>query len=97
MRRLPAWLAGAAGALAVARTLVRRRGRAAPAPEPPRPDPRAEELRTRLAEARAAGDDRDEFEAGETPVDEAVSPGPDERRRRVHEQGRSAIDEMQAE
>jgi len=99
MRRLPAWLAGAAGALAVARTLVRRRGRAAPAPapEPAGADPRAEELRARLAEARAAGDDRDEFEAGETPVDQAVTLGPDERRRQVHEHGRAAIDEMQAD
>jgi hypothetical protein len=94
MRRLPAWLAGAAGALAVARTLVRRRGRVAPQPEV---DPRADELRARLAEARAAGDDRDEFEAGETPVDQAVTLGPDERRRQVHEQGRAAVDEMQAE
>ena len=94
MRRLPAWLAGAAGALAAYRALVRRRAPAAPAPAP---DPRAAELRARLAEARAAGDDRDEFEAGETPVDEAVTLDPDARRREVHEQGRAAIDEMQSE
>jgi hypothetical protein len=96
MRRLPAWLAGAAGALAVARTLVRRRRAPAPSPQPD-VDTRADELRARLAEARAAGDDRDEFEAGETPVDQAVTPGPDERRRQVHEQGRAAIDEMQSD
>ena len=96
MRRLPAWLAGAAGALAAYRALARRRAPAAPAPAP-EPDPRAAELRARLAEARAAGDDRDEFEAGETPVDEAVALDPDARRREVHEQGRAAIDEMQSE
>jgi hypothetical protein len=37
----------------------------------PEADPRAEELRARIEEAKAAGDDRDEFEAGETRVDEA--------------------------
>ena len=96
MRRLPAWLAGAAGALAAYGALVRRRKAAAPAPTP-EPDPRAAELRARLAEARAAGDDREEFEAGETPVDQAVTLEPDARRREVHEQGRAAIDEMQPE
>jgi hypothetical protein len=54
------------------------------------PDPRAEELRTRLEAAKAAGDDRAEFEAGETPVDA----DPDARRRDVHEEARAAIDEM---
>jgi hypothetical protein len=96
MRRLHAWLAGGAGALAAYRALARRRAAPAPPPELDR-DPRASELRARLAEARAAGDDRDEFEAGETPVDEAVPLDPDARRRAVHEEGRAAIDEMQAE
>jgi len=96
MRRLHAWLAGAAGALAAYRALARRRAVPAPQPEPA-PDPRASELRARLAEARAAGDDRDEFEAGETPVDEAVALDPEARRRAVHEEGRAAIDEMQAD
>ena len=96
MRRLHAWLAGAAGALAAYRALARRRAVPAPQPESA-PDPRASELRARLAEARAAGDDRDEFEAGETPVDEAVALDPEARRRAVHEEGRAAIDEMQAD
>ena len=60
------------------------------------PDP-AEELKAKLAEARAAGDDREAFEAGETPVDEAPDPDVDARRRAVHEQARSAIDEMRSE
>jgi len=54
------------------------------------PDP-AEELRMKLAQAREA-DDRDEFEAGETPVDEV--PDVDVRRREVHERARQQIDEI---
>jgi hypothetical protein len=60
----------------------------------PQPDP-AEALRSKLAEARAAGDDRAEFESGEATVEEAVDP--DLRRRSVHEQARAAIDEMRGE
>jgi hypothetical protein len=60
------------------------------------PDP-AEELKAKLAEARAAGDDRDEFEAGETPVDEAPDPDVAARRRSVHERARTAIDEMKGD
>lgn len=90
MRRLLAWLAGVAGGVAAYRAFRRR-------PRPladTGPDPAAE-LRARLAEARAAADDRAEFEAGETPFDEAEPPDPDARRRSVHEQARAAIDEMQ--
>ncbi len=65
-------------------------GRRRPAPAPP-VDPRAEELRARLAESKAVVDEREEFEAAETPVDEA---DPEERRRRVHERGREAVEEM---
>jgi hypothetical protein len=91
MRRLFAWVAGAVGGLAAYRALRRRQS------QPELPDTRAEELRARLAEARAAGDDREEFESGETPIDEAVPLDPDARRRAVHEQARSAIDEMKGE
>ena len=52
-------------------------------------DPAAE-LRAKLEESRAA-DDRDEFESGETPVDEA---DPDARRRAVHERARTRMDEL---
>ena len=51
----------------------------------------ADELRAKLAESRVAADERDEFEAGETPIDEA---DPEARRRRVHEQARARIDEL---
>ena len=109
VRRLIAWLAGLAGGVA-----AYRRFRRAPLPVPDgRPDDRAGELKERLAAARAAADDRDVFEAGETPVDAAPDPVPEppglqqppgtgsgdlaERRRCVHERARAAIDEMQRE
>lgn len=91
MKRLSAWLAGFLGGAAVYR-LFRRTPPAAPEPAAG-PDPAAE-LRAKLAEARAAGDDREAFEAGETPVDEAPDPDVEARRRSVHEQARAAIDEM---
>jgi hypothetical protein len=65
----------------------RNRQQHAPAPQV---DP-AEELRAKLAEAREA-DDREEFEAGEQPVDHV-----DIRRQDVHERARSAIDELGTE
>lgn len=57
--------------------------------QPPQPDP-ADELRAKLAEARAA-DDREEFESGEQAVDEIDV---DARRRDVHERARAQIDEL---
>jgi hypothetical protein len=94
MRRLYTWLAGVAGGAAVYRVFRRH-------PRPVHePDARADELRAKLAEAREAGDDRDSFEAGETPVDQVDVPMTDDldaRRRSVHDQARAAIDEMQGE
>jgi hypothetical protein len=93
-------LAGAAAAF-----LLRRR-RPRPLPEPASPgDPRAEELRQKLAEAREASVDEDEFEAAgmgaETIVtEEPHRPGPppasefEAMRRRVHEEARAAAEEM---
>ena len=66
----------------------------APGPEP-RDDPRAEELRRKLAEARTIVEEREEFEAAETPVDRAeTAPEVDERRKRVHEEGRRTAERM---
>jgi hypothetical protein len=86
--------AGAALGAGLARAL---RGKPEPTPElPPAPDPRADELREKLADARGAVPERDEAEAGETPVDEAEAPGEDiaERRRKVHAHGHAVAGEM---
>jgi hypothetical protein len=92
MKRLYAWLAGVAGGMAAYRAFRRR---PLPSPGPSAEDARAEELKAKLAQARAAADDREQFEAGETPVDQAADP--EARRRAVHEQARDTIDEMRRE
>jgi hypothetical protein len=91
MRRLYAWLAGFVGGAAAYRAFKRT-----PRPEPKPQDGAdpAEELKAKLAEARAGDAGRD---SAETPVDEAPDPDVDARRRAVHEQARSAIDEMRSE
>ena len=88
MRRFLDWLGGAVWGV-VAYSLWKRRRKPAPAtaPESGEPDDRAEELRAKLAESRAS-DEPSPAEPGESP--ESV----EERRRRVHEEGRAAIDEM---
>jgi len=89
--RLALLLGGAVVAGAAAyRALVRR------PPAPVLPDPHAEALKSKLAEAREVADDRDEFEAAETPIDLA-EPVPSElgdRRKDVHERGRRVAEEM---
>jgi hypothetical protein len=79
-------MGGAVGALGMWRWLLRRQK---PAPAPAR-DP-ADALRAKLEESRALVQERDAFEEGETPVDQA---DPDARRRSVHEQARTRIDEL---
>jgi hypothetical protein len=74
----------------------------------PEPDPAAA-LRAKLEESRSVADDREEFESGETPLDQADPDArapdappppaddeadPDARRRAVHEQTRARIDEL---
>jgi hypothetical protein len=90
MRRPLAWLLGG---VAVFRLFRRRR-----APEAATTDPRAEELRRRLAEARELSEERDEFEAGETTVDQAepATPDADARRQAVHEAARATVEEMRS-
>ena len=95
MRRRLLWLLGglALGGVALARALRPRRQHV---PVEPGSDPRAAELRRKLAESRSIVAEREEFESAETPVDEA-EPAPAEvadRRRRVHEEGRSAARRM---
>jgi hypothetical protein len=100
MRRLTAWIGGVASGV-VAYRFWRRHSQAAEAPEPTpvEPDDRAEELRAKLAETRSA-----------EPVVEATPPAPvaeeepsaepdspEDRRQRVHEEGRAALDEMKSD
>jgi hypothetical protein len=89
------WFLG--GAVVAGAALWRALAPARRTPElEPRADPRAAELRRKLAEARAIVSEREEFEGGETSVDEAepAPPDVDDRRRRVHEEGRSAARRM---
>ena len=78
-----------AGAAAY-RALVRRPS------APTVPEPHVEALKTKLAEARDAAEDREEFESAETPIDQAESVPPElaERRRSVHDRGREMADQM---
>ena len=79
------------GGIAVAGGALYRKLRRKGAPH--KPDP-ALELRQKLDESRAVVEERDEFEAAETPVDQA-EPGIDERRRDVHRRAQASIDEME--
>ena len=86
---------------------------AAPEPEAPaEADDRAEELRAKLAETRdaapepaaeaaveepAAAEPVEPHPQVEAPAAEPEPESPDERRSRVHEEGRAALDEMKSE
>jgi hypothetical protein len=103
MRRLTAWIGGAAGGV-VAYRFWRRHQQAVPEPaaEPvaEEPDARAEELRAKLAESRDA-ETAQEPEVDEPPAEEpaaeALPESPEERRQRVYDEGRAALDEMKSE
>ncbi len=94
MRSRVAWLlAGFGLAAAIA---ARLRARSAPRVEvEPAGDPRADELRERIAESRELLTEREEFEAAETPVDQAADP--EARRREIHQRGRAAVDRMRGD
>jgi hypothetical protein len=94
MRRLR-WIGGALGGLAAYRWWRRRPDAAAePTAQPehgaPDADERVDELRSKLAESRES-EEPSPVEPGEPP--EAV----EERRQRVHEEGREALDEMKSD
>jgi hypothetical protein len=101
VKRLLGWIGGAVGGVAAYRWL-RRRPQVAPEPSAPAQDDRAEELRAKLAESRetepAAGTVIAEppIEVAE-PEEEAEPESPEERRERVHEEGRAALDDMKSE
>jgi hypothetical protein len=94
MDRRLAFLGGIAVAVAAFWRTIRRRPEGWVEVEPV--DPRAEELRRRLEEARPVVEEREEFEAAETTVDavDAVPVDPEARRRAVHAEGRSAVEQM---
>jgi hypothetical protein len=109
MRRLTAWVGGAVGGITAYRWLRRRLPTGTePGPEPPAPetDDRAEELRAKLAETRAPETVVEETPPGPVPEEvpaqpeaetEAEAESPDDRRLRVHEEARAALDEMKPE
>jgi hypothetical protein len=89
--RLALLLGGAVVAGAAAyRVLVRR------PPAPVVPEPHVEALKSKLAESRVVAEDREEFEAGETPVDQAENVPSElgDRRESVHERGRTMAEQM---
>ena len=92
MRRLIKWIGGTVGGIAAYRFVRRQEASLQTTPEPatPEPDARAEELRAKLAESRVA-----EPATEDEPVSDPESP--EDRRRRVHEEGRAALDEMRSE
>ena len=97
MKRLIAWVAGAAGGLAAYRAVKVKRHPLRVEPEVGA-DARAEELKARLQHAREAAADPDLPEpAAAAGPQAAVLPDPAARRAQVHEQGRAALDEMHGE
>jgi hypothetical protein len=95
MRRLIKWIAGTAGGIAAYRFVRRQEASLQTAPEVvvDEPDARADDLRARLAESRAAEPVTEEAE--EEPAPEPESP--EDRRRHVHEEGRAALDQMRSD
>ena len=89
MRRFLDWIGGAVSGV-LAYRLWKRWRKPAPAPVPvvEEADDRADELRAKLAETRAG----DEAAAPDEPYESPESI--EERRLRVHEEGRAAIDRM---
>ncbi len=96
MRRLTAWIGGVAGGV-IAYRFWRRRPQAVaePSPEPTteEQDDRADELRAKLAESRA----EDEPSPAEPDAPDEPPEAVEERRQRVHEEGRAALDEMKSD
>jgi hypothetical protein len=62
-------------------------------PTPPA-DPRAGELRRKLDDSKQLVEEREEFESGETAVDEVERPTLEGKRAAVHERGHAAAREM---
>jgi hypothetical protein len=93
VKRLFAWVAGLAGGLAAYRAMRGRRSVA----DTGGADARAAELKAKLQEARAVGDDGDAFDSDEVAEGRAEPQDLQARRAQVHEQGRAALDEMRGD
>jgi hypothetical protein len=87
VRSRAAWIAGALGAAGVAYRALRRQPKQSA-------DPRADELRRKLDESKPLLEEREQFESGETAVDEADPATLDQKRAAVHERGQEAVREM---
>jgi hypothetical protein len=99
MRRLTAWIGGVAGGIAAYR-LWRRHSQSDPEPSPTGADGRAEELRTKLAQSNVTQTRTAEPVVEESPPEPAVEEdpeSPEDRRRRVHEEGRATLDDMKSD
>jgi hypothetical protein len=105
MRRLLGWIGGVVGGIAAYRWL---RGRPSVAsersaePAPDAADERAEELRAKLAESRVAEPMVEEPPPREPVAEHEPEPvsepePPEERRARIHEEGRAALDDMKSD
>jgi hypothetical protein len=96
VRRPLTVLSGAIAGFGLYRLLASRSRRpAVESPVEPSHDLRADELRRKLAESRTIVEEREEFESAETPIDRAEpAPEVEERRKRVHEEGRRAAERM---
>ena len=87
MRNRAAWIAGALGAAGVAYRALRRQPK-------PTADPRADELRRKLDDSKQLVEEREQFESGETPVDEVELRTLEGKRAAVHERGHEAARQM---
>ena len=105
MRRLIGWMAGLTGVAALAKLLHKRPQPALPPAQPTGGDDPAEELRRKLAEARATAATTPDTPPAEAPPTEAdavpdepapVSPSIEERRADVHARAQAAIDSMRS-
>jgi hypothetical protein len=107
MRRLTAWIGGVAAGVVAYRFWRRRPQASDPQPpasqataEPPPPEPTAEEADERADELRAKlAESRESDEPSPAEPDEPDEPpkAVEERRQRVHDEGRAALDEMHSD
>jgi hypothetical protein len=91
VRNRAAWIAGALGAAGVAYRALRGRGSDLDHKDP---DPRADELRRKLDDSKQLVEEREQFESGETAVDEVEAATLEGKRAAVHERGHEAAQKM---